>query len=257
MRRRIERDYTWNGSSWAQTNEIHFIYDGNVVVQERDANNNPLVTYTRGNDLSGTLQGAGGIGGLMARTDYGQEIPGSPTTAYFHADGNGNITMLIYMNQLIGAKYLYDPYGNTLSMSGPLASLNVYRFSSKEWNASAGLYYYLYRFYDPNLQRWANRDPIHELGGFNLYRFVGNDPIGKMDPLGLSWSTAGQAIWTAAGYIVPGSEFPAAFDAAPDAAKIAILKKFEHACYNCLCNSSDGKCPVCDDWEKVKKKLGR
>ena len=120
-----------------------------MVIQERNGSNNPLVTYTRGNDLSGTLQGAGGIGGLLARTDYGQEIPGSPTTAYYHADGNGNVTMLIYTNQIIAAKYLYDPYGNTLSLSGPLASLNVYRFSSKEWNNNAGLYYYLYRLLRP------------------------------------------------------------------------------------------------------------
>ncbi|HKW30122.1 MAG TPA: RHS repeat-associated core domain-containing protein [Verrucomicrobiae bacterium] len=186
LRRRVEKDYNWNGSSWIQTNEIHFIYDGNVVIQERDASNNPLVTYTRGNDLSGTLQGVGGIGGLLARTDYGQEIPGSPTTAYYHADGNGNITMLIYTNQIIAAKYLYDPYGDTLSLSGPLADLNVYRFSSKEWNSSAGLYYYLYRFYDPTLQRWLNQDPIKEQGGLNLYTVVHNDPINNLDPFGLA-----------------------------------------------------------------------
>ena len=183
-----------------ETNEVHFIYDGNVVIQERDVNNNPLVTYTRGNDLSGMLQGAGGIGGLLARTDYGQEIPGSPTAAYYHADGNGNVTMLIYTNQTIAAKYLYDPFGNTLSLSGPLAGLNAYRFSSKEWNVSAGLYYYLYRFYDPNLQRWPNSDPLGELGFEiirkatkipmrvqepNLYKFVYNNPINYLDVNGL------------------------------------------------------------------------
>lgn len=193
LRRRIERDYAWQGGAWVQTNEIHFIYDGNLVVQERNANNNPLVSYTRGSDLSGTLQGAGGIGGLLARTDYGQEIPGSPTTAYYHADGNGDITMLIYTNQIIVAKYLYDPYGNTLSMSGPLASFNLYRFSSKEWNASAGLYSYLYRFYDPMLQRWPNRDPIEERGGKNLYGFVGNQPLSHWDSLGLLSAGGGTA----------------------------------------------------------------
>ena len=214
MRRRIEKDYSWNGGAWTQTNEIHFIYDGNVVIQERDANNNPLVTYTRGNDLSGTLQGAGGIGGLLARTDNGQEIPGSPTTAYYRADGNGNVTMLIYTNQLTAAKYLYDPYGNTLSLSGPLASLNVYRFSSKEWNNNAELYYYLYRFYDPNLQRWPNHDPLGDeseakaflpkwerierllsdsetpfeaLANPNLYGFVLNDPVNLVDVDGRDW----------------------------------------------------------------------
>jgi YD repeat-containing protein len=64
MRRRIKKDYSWNGSSWLQTNEVRYVYDGNLVVQERNANNLPQVSYTRGNDLSGTLQGAGGIGGL-------------------------------------------------------------------------------------------------------------------------------------------------------------------------------------------------
>jgi RHS repeat-associated protein len=59
-----------------------------------------------------------------------------------------------------------------------------YRFSSKEWNANAGLYYYLYRFYDPNLQRWSNHDPIQERGGANLYAFVINNPINIVDVFG-------------------------------------------------------------------------
>ncbi|HUA65457.1 MAG TPA: hypothetical protein VME24_06395 [Alphaproteobacteria bacterium] len=67
MRRRIERDYSWDAgtSGWTETNEVHFIYDGNLVVEERNASNVPLVSYTRGLDLSGTFQGAGGIGGLL------------------------------------------------------------------------------------------------------------------------------------------------------------------------------------------------
>jgi len=196
MRRRIERDYSWAGSFWAETNEVRFIYDGNVVVQERDANNLPKVTYTRGNDLSGTLQGAGGIGGLLARSDNTQMIIGSSSAhAYYHADGNGNVTMLINNLQLVEAKYLYDPFGNTLSLSGPLAGVNAYRFSSKEWNASSGMYYYLYRFYDPNLQRWLNRDPIQEVGGWNLYDFVQNKPIMNYDALGwVSLYTCEEAI---------------------------------------------------------------
>jgi len=186
MRRRIERDYSWNGSSWAETNEMHFIYDGNVVIQERDVNNLPRVTYTRGNDLSGALQKAGGIGGLLARSDNTQMAVGNSSAhSYYHADGNGNVTMLINNLQLIEAKYLYDPFGSTLSLSGPLASANVYRFSSKEWNANSGLYYYLYRFYDPNLQRWGNRDPLGELGGINLYAYVKNKEPNHTDINGL------------------------------------------------------------------------
>jgi hypothetical protein len=36
-----------------------YLYDGNLVIQER--NGLPTVTYTRGPDLSGTMQGAGGL----------------------------------------------------------------------------------------------------------------------------------------------------------------------------------------------------
>jgi RHS repeat-associated protein len=91
-------------------------------------------------------------------------------------------------------------------MSGSLAAANVYRFSSKEWDGNSGLYYYLYRFYDPNLQRWLNRDPLGEFGfqtlsireSFlppplllngtlivnNLYCLVQDAPINDFDPDG-------------------------------------------------------------------------
>ena|ERR1022692_2924264 len=35
------------------------------------------------------------------------------------------------------------------------------------------------------MNRWPSRDPIQELGGLNLYGYVGNDPINGIDPLGL------------------------------------------------------------------------
>jgi RHS repeat-associated protein len=87
--------------------------------------------------------------------------------------------------QFIVAKYLYDPFGNTLSISGPVAALNMYRFASQEYHANSGLILYLRRAYDPNLQRWLNRDPISEFGGANLFGYVGNSPVNYADWLGL------------------------------------------------------------------------
>jgi RHS repeat-associated protein len=52
--------------------------------------------------------------------------------------------------------------------------------------ANAPLYYYGYRFYDPETGRWPSRDPIGERGGVNLYGFVGNDGINGLDILGLT-----------------------------------------------------------------------
>jgi RHS repeat-associated protein len=165
------------------TATVEYVYDGNRVIEERDGNNNPTVAYTRGSDLSSTFEGAGGIGGLLARSD--QFSLGNFTRHnYYFADGNGNITYMTAANQGAVASYRYDPFGNTISFNGILASVNLYRFSSKEIHANSGMYYYLYRFYDPNLQRWINRDPIQEWGGINLYAFVGNAPVNLVDSFG-------------------------------------------------------------------------
>jgi RHS repeat-associated protein len=90
--------------------------------------------------------------------------------------------------QIVIARYSYDPFGNILSKSGTLADANTYRFSSQEYHQPSGLSLYLYRAYDPNLQRWLNRDPIEEMGGANLYGYVGNNPIMRVDPVGLDWT---------------------------------------------------------------------
>jgi RHS repeat-associated protein len=180
LKRRL--DYTWSGSSWYQGAEIRYYWDGWLLVQERNGTT-PVVSYTRGHDLSGSREGAGGIGGLLGRSTYASGAWGSH--AFYHADANGNVTMLLRADQTHGASYKYDPFGRTISSSGPLASANTMRFSSKEWHEAAGIYYYGYRFYKPEWQRWMNRDPLGELGGLNLYEIVGNSPVRRIDPLGL------------------------------------------------------------------------
>jgi len=162
-----------------------YSYDGMRVIQERNQSNTPTVSYTRGTDLSGSLEGAGGIGGLLARSD-GYSAGNWTTNNYYHADGNGNITYLVNSSQTLAAKYRYDPYGNTISLSGSLAGVNTYRFSSKEMHVNSSTYYYGYRWYDPYSQRWLNRDPMRENGGINLFGFVGNNPVNEIDPFGLS-----------------------------------------------------------------------
>jgi RHS repeat-associated protein len=187
------------GGSWNLLSETRYLYDGWRVIQERDGDNTPTVSYTRGTDLSGSLEGAGGIGGLLARShDYSSGT--WSTHNYYHADGNGNITALVDSSGASQASYRYDPYGNTLSSSGSLAGANAYRFSSKEWMATAGLYYYGYRCYSPNWQRWVNRDPLDEFGfetlrrrrphllgeNRNSYEFLRNEPNTGIDPFGLT-----------------------------------------------------------------------
>src|SRR5262245_2751821 len=110
--------------------------------------------------------GAGGIGGLLGRA-HGCSSGNWTTHRVYQGGENGNLTYMLNSSQSVVANYRYDPYGNLISSSGPLATNNVYRFSSKEVHVLSGMYYYGYRWYEPNLQRWINRDPLGELGGAN------------------------------------------------------------------------------------------
>ena len=184
-RRRMERDYAWQGGQWLKTNEVRYICDGPLPIQELFFNpqlstNNPqqIVTYTRGLDLSGSLGQAGGIGGLLARTD-------TNGSTFYHADGAGNITALMDGGENIVARYLYNPFGKLIGQWGTMAGVNEMQFSSMPFQNLSGLSLYPYRAYNPNLQRWLNQDPIVERGGINLYGYVGNNPAGPIDPLGL------------------------------------------------------------------------
>jgi RHS repeat-associated protein len=207
-RLRVRKEYQAEAEypyAWVLASQTRYVYDGMRVIQERNDSNTPQVSYTRGSDLSGSLEGAGGIGGLLGRS-HGYSSGNWSTHNYYHADGGGNITYLVNSSQGLAASYKYDAYGNLVAYSGALAGANVYRFSSKEQHANSGLNYYGYRWYAPNLQRWLNKDPMGELGfeasrlrtarasfakpaelheGPNLYSFLHNDPLNYYDPYGL------------------------------------------------------------------------
>ncbi len=158
-----------------------FFYDGWNLIEERIAYTNgtsSTIRYFWGKDLSRTLQGAGGVGGLLYLTIDG--VPYVPTY-----DNNGNITRYLDANGNTVASYTYDAFGKTISASGPLAHIFRHRFSTKYYNTETGQYYYGYRFYHPSLMRWLNRDPIEEKGGENLYVFCRNNSFSSVDSFGL------------------------------------------------------------------------
>lgn len=63
-------------------------------------------------------------------------------------------------------------------------------FTGREYFPELGLYDYRNRFYDPILGRFLQADPQgFDDGDMNLFRYVGDDPVDKTDPLGLfGWS---------------------------------------------------------------------
>lgn len=178
--RRVQKQvFAFSSGAWLPTSNSSFLYDGWNMIAELDDSGQPTASYVYGLDLSQSMQGAGGIGGLLTRVDAG----GDYTYSY---DANGNVAQMVDSAGNIAAHYEYDPFGNTVNAAGTLAETNPYRFSTKYFDNETGLYYYGNRYYLPELGRWLTRDPIAEKGGLNLYGFVENRPTGQVDKLGLA-----------------------------------------------------------------------
>ncbi len=190
--RRIRQKVILKSGATGQTqSEVAYVYDGwNVVGVYDTMTAAPTFQkgYLWGEDLSGSLQGAGGVGGLLAEKRGGQTY----LPVY---DGNGNI--MSYLNastKASVAEYVYDAFGRTISSSGTEADNFTYRFSTKPMDGN-GLYYYGYRYYDPQHGRWISRDPLEEEGGVNLYGFIQNNGVKFIDVNGL-WGWDGDYIET-------------------------------------------------------------
>ena len=104
--------------------------------------------------------------------------------AYFYTrDHLGSIREMTNTSGTVLARYDYDPWGRSTTVIG--TNKPDFNFTGLYQHAKSGLDMAAYRFYDPDLGRWLNRDPIGEAGGLNLYGYVENDPINLWDPLGL------------------------------------------------------------------------
>lgn len=158
-----------------------FFYDGLSLVREtRTSGDGPadVCDYCWGRDASGTLCGAGGVGGLVCVVRNGAVY----VPLY---DAFGNVTAYVDSTGSVVAEYSYAPFGGSVSASGAMAGEFRYRYSTKYHDEDSGLVMYECRCYSPELASWMTRDPIGESGGVNLYAFCGNDPVGRFDPLGM------------------------------------------------------------------------
>jgi RHS repeat-associated protein len=188
-----------------------FVYDGWNPIASLNPNASILASFMWGTGMSGSMQGAGGVGALLAENLAGN---GVQFVAY---DGNGNVAALVNAKTgTVTANYEYGPFGEVIRATGPMAKFNPFMFSTKFYDWESGLYYYGARYYNPNTGRWLSRDPMEEPGfgllqgglppmaqtdsdedstdvpgavegGDNFYMFVANDPVQLFDFLGLRW----------------------------------------------------------------------
>ena len=179
----------WTNNAWFVVENLKFVSDpmlfGRHIVELNATNNTPVRSYVWGLDLSGTMDGAGGVSGLLWVTLHTASGPasGAHFTCY---DGNGNIVALVNAaTSDITARYEYGPFGEPIRISGPVAAMNPFSFSTKRTDNTTDFVLYEYRIYNPTLGCWPNRDPIAERGGLNVNGCVENNPINRWDVLGM------------------------------------------------------------------------
>jgi len=183
--RRVQKVvWTWNGSAFGNPVTHKYLYDGWTVVAVLGLESSVLESFLWGQDLSGTLQGAGGIGGLVAVFEISN---GEVLNVHFPCyDGNGNVMALVAPDGSIAARYEYGPFGEPIRASGSAAKANPFRWSTKLTDEESGLVYYGYRYYSPGLGRWISRDPAEETDGRNLQAYVANHAPNSVDGNGLA-----------------------------------------------------------------------
>jgi RHS repeat-associated protein len=154
-----------------------FIYSGMDIIASIDEINGNMVYFTRGTG------NAPGVGDVIAEI----RICSSLTQTFFYIKNHrGDTIALVNEAGTAVGTYQYDAWGQVTVQEGTNA---WFTFSSKRYDPDAKLYYYGFRWYDPESKRWTQPDPSGIAEGLDLYRFCDNDPVNGVDVYG-EWVVA-------------------------------------------------------------------
>ena len=209
--------YTWDArnrlksivTSAGQTTNFTYDYRGNLIQQADSGtslnltkafvlDNSTNVAYQAASDgTSYSVLSGRAIDSHLAIVQSGGQVQ------YGLSDAINSTIATVNQSGVIGSQYLYEAYGQTTT-----TGTYPFQFTGRV-PISASLYYYRARFYSPTTGRFISEDPIGLAGGLNKYRYVGGNPVGLSDPLGLVsqgdlWRTVGIGLGAAVVIAVGG-----------------------------------------------------
>jgi RHS repeat-associated protein len=168
----------------AGTSAERYVYNGNQVAADLDANGNLLRTYTWGP----------GIDNMLSMTVHGASVT---NTYYALKDQQNSVMAMVDASGNVVESYVYDAYGRTKIFDSNGSELtrsavgNRYMWQGREFDATTGLYFFRARWYSPETGRWISKDPIGISGGLNIYAFCANNPVNFIDPVGCCGNASG------------------------------------------------------------------
>jgi len=212
--RRIRRSIDADGQAGAAQENVSFAaYAGEVRTLEIARPNDKIVV----DSVRGPI---GFLGQVVQRNFYGNGVDEilavdqiawngtTPTTSTFwtFSDHQDSVREIVSGNAADRGKVVehrqYDSFGKVVRRTtGPAAGAPAtsgvgidFGYAGRPLEARTGLSDNRARWYEPGTGKFINEDPSGFRGGdANLFRYVGNDPLNKVDPSGLAAKWAQQA----------------------------------------------------------------